>query len=231
VLLIFISQTNSAISQAVNFDSYNKITDSRFKEFVNLFTKRNLPISTDALFNGVNLRNLKTPEISNESINKYLAVNGELINGPLYIDKPDDDAPEVPVNGKFYPLYKLPTNGDYVLLVFAQIDPWFDGHDMVFALTFDLQGKYINYANSLYTANSEYMNNYIDYDLSSHYTYVLYAVNNEFTFPPIDRVFSGMEAHSVLQIGNDGKLTKTSFTKVNGQFQFSMDEYRFKRAN
>lgn len=105
---------------------------------------------------------------------------------PCTITKPDDNIPEIPIVGKFYPLFKLPTNGNYVILVFAQVDPDFDGNDKVFALIYDLNGNYLNFANELYSASSEYINNYIDISLGSHYTYVLYYENGEVVFPPRD---------------------------------------------
>jgi hypothetical protein len=149
------------------------------------------------------------------------------------MDKPDDDVPEKEIVGTYYPLYKLPTNGDYVLLVFAQVEDPSEREctGMVFTLSYDLAGNFTYFANYTYRAGGDNINSIIDVNLRSDCTYVLYEADGEFTTPPFKGIFNGTEAHQVEQINTDGRCTEISFEKTPGQFKYSLEECRFKRVN
>ena len=216
--------------QVASFDSYNKITNSEFADFLNLFEKRSLPISTDDVLTEVDLRNLKGTSLDQEQITRYLVDEGELIPPSLYTSKTDPNLAENEVYGEFIPMFKLPTNGDYVLLVVAQIDIAFLGYDMVFVLSYDLEGNFLYFTNYLYEAGTENINNSVDENLKSHQTYVINDVNGELIFPPLEGVFEALEAHSVEQINSDGRSAKILFETTSGQFEWVSSEFRFKRV-
>jgi len=216
----------------INFSSYGRVTNSDFKKFLNLFREKELPISTDWIMANVKLRDLlKSKPLSSAQVNSYLKDGGELITGALYAEKPDTGEPPVEYVGEFYPLFKLPTNGNYVLLVFAQIAPARECNDMVFVLSYDLTGKYIYFASYTYKGSTENINNSIDAELKSHETYVVNEVNGQMVFPTVNGPFSALEAHSVYQIGNSGTAASVSFDEAPGQFQYNHAECRFKRIN
>lgn len=216
----------------IDYSSYSRIVNSDFKKFVTLFRPHDFPISADWLLANVKLRGLvETTALGSTQINKYLMDEGELVTGPLYTEIPDEGAEEVPVIGNFYPLFKLPTNGNYVLLVFAQIAPFRDCNDMVFVLSYDLNGKFIYFSNYTYQGGTENINNSIDSQLRSHVTYVVNKVGGELVFPSLSETFNAEEAHMIYQINQDGKSTRASFEKTSGQFRYNEAECRFKRIN
>jgi len=217
---------------ALNFSSYARVTNSDFMKFLTRFREKDLPISTDWMLANVKLRGLlKSTPLTDAQINTYLKDEGELITGPLYAENQDTGLPANDVVGQFYPLFKLPTNGDYVMLAFAQIAPSRECNDMVFILCYDLTGKYIYFASYLYRGSTENINNSIDQQLRSHETYVVNAVNGVMEFPTVNGPFSALEAHSIYQINNSGTAAKISFDTTPAQFQYNHSECRFKRIN
>lgn len=211
------------------FDSYGNITNTDFVNFVNLFEQKNLPISTDQLLTEENLRSLSIDPISDEAVSKFIKKDGNYITGSLYDLELEDDQPAHPVVGTFYPLYKLPTNGDYVLLVVAQVDNDFVGYDRVHVLSFDLAGNYLYYINRLYSATSTYLNNSIENDMKSVYRHVIYGDGT--SFPPKSGQFTGEEACEINEILPNGTTQSLSFTKTSGTFIWDDTEGRFKRLN
>jgi hypothetical protein len=117
-------------------------------------------------------------------VDKYLTDEGKLIPGPVYTEVPDEGESDYPVNGKFYLLYKLPTNGNYVLLVFAQVAPAFECNNQIIALSYDLEGNFLYVSNYIYRGGTENINNYLDQNLLSHRTYVVNEANGELA-PPL----------------------------------------------
>ncbi len=214
----------------VNFDSYNNITDPAFEGFVALFAERNLPLSTDALLAEQNLQNPSVAPIPNGIIDQFLKRDGEHIITKLYDLELEGGQPDHPMMGEFYPLYKLPTNGNYVMLVLSQIDPY-ESFNRVHVMTFDLSGQFIRVVHSLYSANSIDLNNWISTDLQVHYNYVLYEVSGQDTKPPRDQQFTGLEADLVYLIQSDGTSQEVSFTKTPGDFVWDDIEKRYKRVN
>ena len=127
ILLINLTATHLATVQA-NFDAYDNINDPDVIDFVSLFENKALPISTNSVLSDFNLRNMTKAPLSDAMIDRFLRKDdGTLITGALYKETFEDSLPEDFVEGKLYPLYKLPTNGNYLLLVYAQVDPDFEG--------------------------------------------------------------------------------------------------------
>lgn len=233
-IIIILLLLNAAWLQAqtIDFSSYDRVTDPQFRSFLSLFSKKELPISADQMV-ALNIWGLTRNPLSQALIDKYLMDEGELITGPLYIEKPADDQPDQPREGTFYPLYKLPTNGNYVLLAFAQVaDPAdIECSGLVVVLSYDLNGTFLYLSNYTYDPGSEKTNAYIDETLKSHLIYVYNEVDGELVFPPTDKVFTSVEGHLVYQINPNGKSTRLSFEKTTAQFKFSPEECRFKRVN
>lgn len=226
-IIVFLLIGKVAVAQEINFDSYDRIADNEFQSFVDLFEIKNLPLSTDDVFTQIDIRNLGKKSLNHE----FLMDNGELITGALYNEKTDEGNSNHLIFGEFYPLYRLPTNGDYVLLVVAQIDPYITGYDKVFVLSFDLKGNFVYYASYLYQAGTEDINNYIDENLQVHDVYVVNEVNGEMVFPSLENEFTAKEAHLIYQINSDGKATRVSFDTNDANFKWSWDELRFKKLN
>lgn len=216
----------------VGFDHYTEIKNTDFLQFVNLFEKKSLPISTDDMIS-IDIWHLDKTPLSQDLIDRYLFDGGELITGPLYSYEPDEGIPAKDVIGVFYPLYKLPTNGDYVLLTIAQVDhdPVSECQGLVVTLSYDLNGNFLYLINYTYRPGTDNINAYIDQNLKSHVVYVYHEVNGEPVFPPMDSVFSAQEARKVDQIGSNGKSSEILFEMTPGQFKFDHNECRFKRVN
>lgn len=228
--LVLAFLTSSFYSDAqINFDAYNKITNSDFANFISLFSQEEVPISTNKLFAEQNLLETAREAISDEIIDRFLKREGTHLISKLY-DRVTEDGIDYPIMGTLYPLFKLPTNGDYVMLVISQIDD-FESFNKVHVMTFDLSGQFIYFAHTLYNSNSIDINNSIDGNLRATYNYVLYEVDGQDGDPPSDQEFSGLEAKSVYQINSDGRKTKVSFTKTPGQFIWNDEELRFKKVD
>lgn len=222
-----------AHAQTINFNSYAAVTNPGFKDFLSLFDQKTLPISGDDIIATMDIWHLNKAPLTEQQITTYLTDQSGLIPGALYIEEPADNLPGVPVNGKIYPLYKLPTNGNYVLLVFAQVSDKgeMDCSGLVFTLSYDLQGNFLYFTNYTYEPGREYVNGYIDSNLQSHHIYVVYRVNGELVFPPTNSVFSAKQVHMTYQINSNGLSTEISMTDLTGQFQYSPNECRFKKIN
>jgi len=221
------------LSQAqVNFNAYDKISDSNFVAFISLFDEKELPISTDQIVDEQdNILLMAKESLSKQVINQYLTDDQELIPGPLYYQQQDDGLPDVPIQGNFYPLYKLPTNGDYVLLVFMQIDEKAECMGRIFTLSYSLLGEFLYFSNYTYEEGDVNTNSKIDENLKSHHKYILYKNDDEFVAPPKGEVFMAEEAYEIEQINQDGTSSMLSFEKTSGQFEYSFDECRFRKIN
>lgn len=231
-ILIVVMTVQISYAQSINFNSYANVSNAEFRTFLGFFEQKNLPVSTDIVLSEVSFAKLKTkPGLTQHQIDKYLTDNGKLIPGPIYTEVPDESEPVNPVVGEFYPLYKLPTSGNYALLVFAQVGPAFECNNQVIVLSYDLEGNFLYVSNHLYRGGTENLNNYIDVNLQSHRTYVVNEVNGKLETPPMTGTFPAKEAHMIYQINPDGRSTRVSFETVQGQFQFSGEECRFKRVN
>lgn len=222
---------NDAYSQTIDFSSYNKISNVDFKAFVDLFSDGDLPVSTNSILADFDIRSLPKPALNQSEIEKYLRKkDGGLIAGPIVTEKMEDDLPDHVVEGEFYPLLKLPTSGDFVLLALAQIDPAFEGYDRILVFSFDLEGRFLYLSNYLYTAGDLNTNNSIDKDLRSHRRYVIYLDKDEnMIFPPTKGKFAAIEGHQVHQINTNGRSTKVSFEEDSGEFEFDRKYYKFNR--
>jgi hypothetical protein len=217
-------------AQSVNFDSYKKVTDTDFRRFISLFTTKQLPLLCDEIVK-TDIWHLKQQAVPHEFVDKYLMDGSEPVTGTLYENVPADGLPGKPVYGVFYPLYKLPTNGDYVLLVLAQVDDEAECAGLVVVLSFNLQGQLIYHSNYTYLPGSEYYNGYIDANLVSHHEYIIYRVNDELVFPPTNTVFTALGVDMSYQINPDGRSTKLGKVETEAQFKYSHSECRFKKID
>jgi len=233
--IIFVTVTIVAISnlyaQNISFQSYKKVKDPDFKTFISLFEEKQLPLLCDDIVESVNIWKLPQASISKTFVNKYLVEAGEYLTGPLYTAFPADGLPGKKVYGVLYPLYRLPTNGDYVILVVAQADDEKECEAMVVALSFDLKGKLIYFSNYTYQPGTEYYNGYIDINLVSHHQYIINKVNDVIVAPPKNGKFIALDVHTSYKINSDGKSTKLTTEKVQAQFIFSHEECRFKKVH
>jgi hypothetical protein len=228
-----VTPLNCLLAQSINFNSYSSVTNQNFKRFLSLFEQRNLPLLTDLFISDVNIWDIKRTKLTPDQINSYLKYENKLIPGPLYYDQPADDLPSVPVNGVFYPLFKLPTNGNYVLLVFAQVDKVgiSECRGMVFTLSYDLNGNFLYFSNYTYEPGSESLGGWIDTDLRSHHKYIVKREGEELVTPSYDETFSALEVHMTYQINANGLSTELSQEEVATQFKYNREECRFKRVN
>lgn len=232
--IILFTLSNCAQGQEINFNSYKKITDTRFLSFLSKFDEKKLPISTDLILSEINFRGLKKTPLNKIEVDEFLTdKKKELITGPLYKEIQEAGLPIKVVTGEFIPLYKLPTNGDYVLLVFAQVELETnkDCVGLIFTLSYDLHGEYIYFSNYTYRPGTETINSVIDDSLKSHLFYVINEINGKIVAPPLQGTFKAMEGHLIYQINPNGKSSRVSFDKVNGEFSFSRDECRFKKMS
>ena len=222
---------NLVNAQSINFNSYANITNEDFKSLVSQFAQRTLPLSTENIIAEVNIWKINRRPLSSANVERYLKDGGELITGPLYSQQQDGGLPDVDIVGDFYPLYKLPTNGNYVLLTFVQVDAKSECSGLVFTLSFDLDGKFLYLSNYNYRPGTVNITSTIDATLKSHLYYVVKTVNGASVDPPRTQNFSAEEAHLTYQINSDGRSTKISFVKANYQFMYDNNECRFKRVN
>ena len=218
-------------SQHINFNAYENISNIDLIEFSNLFESRELPISTDQIVSGVDLNNLSKSEITVDHVRSFLQdTNGGFVIDPLYYHNLEDDQEDYPEYGTFYPLFKLPTNGDYVILVMARLDDEFRSVRKVFCMSYDLDGNVINYVAELFDSSSQLINALIDNQMKFHYSYVLYEENGEWVFPPVDVEFDGIEATVIYSITQQGTKTEESFIKTPAHFSYSNAEERFQKT-
>ena len=228
LMLIVVPNLNA---QSISFRSYVNVVDGDFKRFLSLFADKQLPLLCDELVQTVNIWKLKQPSIPKKFVDKYWVEAGEYITGGLYTNMPADGLSGKVEYGVLYPLYKLPTNGDYVLLVLAQVDDERECEAQVIALTFDLAGTLIYFSNYTYLPGSEYYNGYIDTNLISHHEHIIVRVNGELVVPPKNEVFTALGVHTSYQINADGKSTKLTTEKAEAKFRFSHSECRFKKID
>jgi hypothetical protein len=234
IYLIVLVISNCAHCQEINFNSYSSVTDTSFSSFLSKFDKKELPISTDLILSEINLRKLRKEPLSQAEVDRFLRKeNKELITGPLYKEVQEEGLPVRIVTGDFIPLFKLPSNGDYVLLVFAQaeMDTNKDCVGLIFTLSYSINGKYIYFSNYTYRPGTENINALIDVNLQSHLFYVINEVNGKIQFPPLDRDFEAKEGHLIYQINSNGRSTQVSFEKSHGKFKFSKEECRFMKID
>ena len=139
--ILFCLLNLNVTAQNINFDAYSKITDPDFSDFVNLFPNENLPINSDELRRSSKL-DLSKQNITSENVEKYLKKNGSYLVSNLYVYVSEDEI-KTKKYGFFQPVCKLPTNGDYVMLVIYQVDARSEITNKVLVLSYDLNGKFI----------------------------------------------------------------------------------------
>ncbi len=206
---------------AQDFNAYNKITNQDFKKFTELFEKKELPIDSDYLLEEYTFYDMNYSGVPQE-FRKFLMRNGKLIPGELYaID--DESSPDglAAMEGYFHSLYKLPTNGDYVILVIAQTSE-IEYYSKVYAYSFDLEGNFIYNVITLYSPLSEKVISSIDENLYTHDIYPLYDRSDPDKLPG-NEAYVAQKAHLIREIKSNGKAVFKSIEKTDG-VKFKYDE-------
>ena len=213
-------------AQEINFEAYQKIMNEDFESFTNLFEQKELPLSTDYLVNYYDFVKMNQEKIPNK-YKSFLKFEGDYIHGPLFTR--NDDSHEggfYKEYGYYHPLYKLPTNGDYVILVFAQTSE-VNKYSRVFAYSYELDGDFINVISELYSPLAVNVNHIIDEELKTHDLYPLWDRSNPRNHPGIEE-FMATLAHSIWQIDSTGKANEVSFEKTEGvKFKYNNETYMY----
>lgn len=139
--ILLITVSNLVICQTIDFSAYDNISNANFQAYVNLFPNATLPIDSDQL-RVSNSLDLSIKNISSSVTEEFLKSNGEYIVPKLYTYVSEDDT-RTDMFGKFQPVYKLPTNGNYILLVVYQFDGQSEQTNKVLILSYDLAGNFI----------------------------------------------------------------------------------------
>jgi len=205
---------------AQDFSAYSKISNQDFKEFTGLFQQKELPLDSDYLLDNYTFYDMNYQGIPSKFW-KFIMKEHQLIPGPLYtID--DEASPNgiAKIDGCLHPLYKLPTNGDYVILVFAQTSE-IEDYCRVFAYSFDLKGDFINSILYLYMPKSQFIYSSIDKNLYTHQIYPLYDRSDPDKIPG-NEVFVAQKAHLKHEINTKGEVVFKSIDKKEGvEFKYN----------
>ncbi|MEQ9167281.1 MAG: hypothetical protein RLO12_13570, partial [Fulvivirga sp.] len=176
---VFMVLVHTVFSQHINMDAYDKIVDSDFETFVDLFDEESIPISTESIFSSKILNNLGK-ELPDDLVDKFLKRDQKFLFLPLFIDEYENGT-NSEVYGYFTPLFKLPTNGDYALLVFLQNDYASDFSKIVRIMSFDLNGEFITSLGSGWFINdgAGYIGCELDEELKIKYSYLYPALEGD----------------------------------------------------
>jgi len=222
-IFLFVCFTSNAIGQSVNFQAYSNITDNSFMEYVSLFENKTLPVSTESLFSSGKLSWEESQILSDDHVNDYLKANGDYVVDPVYIDE-YESGEQQKMYGHFIPIYKLPTNGDYVMLLVLQDDDFSDFSKTVWVIKYDLSGNFISFASPGWLINdgAPYINCTIDEDLKLHYSYLYPApVGGYGNCQPCTNVYQTV----VYQMNSDASDTEISFNQGTDTFEYCSDGY------
>ena len=229
-ILIYVI-SNSADAQS--FAAYEKITDTDFKDFVSLFEKRNLPISTDDLLENSpwllqRSQNAKIAEIEKGLLDKFLLIPGK---GKFIFrinDIVSEDGKMIEDFGKLYPLYRLPTNGDYVILVIAQISRDSPEFNKVFAYSFNLEANPIYSIINLFYGSGPFIYGEITQEFNTITKYAFGDNNGVKTAVPNSGKFKGIVEEEMYELTSNGKRTLIEQNNVPAIIEYDFEENRYK---
>ena len=230
IIISFLINISGIRSQ--NFEAYQKIIDPEFKAFVDLFHKKDLPIDTEWLVANQpwilkKSREVNIPEIPEDLLAKFLMEPGDgKFIFPIFRTG-DEAGNEIKVYGDFYPVFKLPTNGDYVILVIAQLSNVSLGENEVYAYSFDLNGNFISGINSLYSADSWIINNKISNDLTTT-SKGAFRYKNDVKMTADPYTPEAIIETDIHKINSDGAITKLSSEQKNAKIKYVESEKRLK---
>ncbi|MDH5382559.1 MAG: hypothetical protein OEW75_17020 [Cyclobacteriaceae bacterium] len=227
LFIVIISLSNYALCQTPDFSAYSRITNPDFEAFVNLFSSKNLPIESQDIRNS-SFQDLGVKTFTESMINSFLKVNGEYMLPKLYTLQ-DEDSTLIDRYGNFFSVCKLPTNGDYVLLVIYQIDGPNDWFYRSWVLSYDLNGNFLKIIGNGFLTSG--VDNYISCSINSQLEFIYNYVN----ITPNDRSSwlncnpcNNHHTTNVYQILNSGLDTLSTSTD-NGTATFNYNGYFFEQ--
>ncbi len=163
--------TSLIYGQKIDFSAYSEISNQNFKSFINTFSAIELPLSTKDF---IELSLSDKNYLDKHYEDSFLKESGKYVMPSLNTRK-NENGFRTEVYGDFVPLYKLPTSGDYVLLVIHQFDVAYETSYKTWVLTFDLHGNFINKIGSgfIFSGADNYVNCSINRELEFTDTYLL----------------------------------------------------------
>ena len=226
LLLFLLMSQFLCCGQQINFNAYSNISDSQFKDFVDLFPNMDLPVDTQILRDSASFLQLGITNLPKESIDEYLKVNNEFIMPSLY-NYQVESGERTDRFGSFQPVFRLPTNGDYVLLVIYQYDVRYETSNRVIILSYDLQGNFIKSIGSgfLLDGTSSYLNCSLNENLEFYFTNindVADDVNAQWACRPCKSTYSTSK-WEILPNGQDSLVNTTD----HGSASFHYNGYYF----
>ncbi|MEL7006449.1 MAG: hypothetical protein AAFN93_27535 [Bacteroidota bacterium] len=224
-IIIIVSTTLSTAlwSQEIGYNSYNNINNPDFESFVQLFDPIPLPLSTESIWlDDVLNQVISKSYIEQEDVDNFLKIGGEYIAPPAFTNI-NESGEELDVYGDFIPLFSLPTNGDYVLLVVMRDAVSGDSNKNVWVYSYDLEGNFIYIVGHLIMDGIAYIAGQIDNQLRSSYTYLSDFQGEYSECNPCNEEY---KIHT-FQINSEGRLDELNFESFNSEMYYSNTQQRF----
>ncbi|MDH5415198.1 MAG: hypothetical protein OEW87_13765, partial [Flavobacteriaceae bacterium] len=160
-------------------------------------------------------------------IDTFLTFNNVRVY-PKLGDYIGEDSSVVEIYGSVEPVYKLPTNGDFVLLMIYYMDA-FDYLYRSQILSYDLNGNFLGIFGTFITSGiNNYINCEINSDLEFVHTYVDNLSDNRYLWRRDCRPCTGNSRTDIYQIQSDGTSSLKSSTD-NGPGTFYYNGYYFEK--
>lgn len=207
LLLMFL--TNCVFSQSADFSAYSRITDPDFQVFIDLFPEGQLPVSSENIRQS-DLIKPSVPNIPSNMEERYFKINGEYIVPELYTLEIETGSVSAQY-GVFQPVFKLPTTGDYVLLVIYQWDARSEWMNRTLVLSYDLAGNFIKVVGPGYLTDgaAPFVNTSINVQLEFSHTYITDASGNRSDFfqcKPCDKSYK-TDTYQIQTSGQDSLVS------------------------
>lgn len=205
--IFLLTLSSCAFSQA-DFSAYDNISNPDFQAFVDLFPNQQLPIAAENL-SSTGLLEPSLPKISDTFEEAYLKVNGDYIAAKLYTYIGEADTTDM--YESFYPAFKLPTNGNYVLLVVYQWGGVSEWMYRALVLSYDLAGNFIKTIGPGYLIDgaAPYVSCSINDQLEFTHTYITDASSNRSDFfqcKPCDKSYK-TDTYQIQTNGQDSLVS------------------------
>lgn len=226
-ILLLLTLSGCAFSQT-DFSAYDNITDPDFQAFVDLFPEGQLPVSSESI-RGSDLTKPSIPNIPDEMEENYLKSNNEYFVPKLYTLEIETGL-KMDKYGIFQPVFKLPTNGSYVLLVVYQWDARSEWMYRALVLTYDLDGNFIKMVGPgfLIDGAASYVSCSINEQLEFIHTYVSDVSDNRSDFfqcKPCDKPYK-TDSYQILSTGQDSLTSSVD----HGVATFNYVPFYFKKV-
>ncbi len=225
ITLIFLLVISSCGFSQPDFTAYNNISNPDFQAFVNLFPEQQLPITAESL-RGTGLLEPSLAKISNNFEESYLKLNGTYIAPKLYTYVGEADTTDM--YESFYPAFKLPTTGNYILLIVYQ---WGGTSEWMYraqVLSYDLAGNFIKAVGPGYLIDgaAPYVSVSINQQMQLEHTYITNASSNRSDFfqcKPCDKSYK-TDTYQIQTNGQDNLVSSVD----NGTASFKYVPFYFK---